>query len=89
MKPAASSLLQPALELISRHAPRLDPIETLQYLPPLVQAQNVKEFLVEALRAPRFDVRVIREISKTRKDEVATRLMLLEEKRVQVTDSRM
>lgn len=86
---SASALLEPALQLISRHSPRLDPVETLKILPPLVQAQDLKEFLIEALRAPKFDVRVIREISKSRNQESATRLMALEERRVKVTDSRM
>jgi len=58
-------------------------------LPPLVQARDVKEFLVESLRVPRFDTRVIREIAKARRDDVATRLMVLEERRVKVVDSRM
>jgi Vam6/Vps39-like protein vacuolar protein sorting-associated protein 39 len=82
-------LLQPALELISRHSPRLDAVETLQILPPLVQAQDLKEFLVQSLRAPRFDVRVIREIAKARKEDVAAKLMMLEQRKVKVTDSRM
>lgn len=58
-------------------------------LPPLVQARDVKEFLIESLRVPRFDTRVVREIAKARRDDVATRLMVLEERRVKVVDSRM
>lgn len=54
-----------------------------------MQAKDVKEFLVESLRVPRFDARVIREIAKARRDDVATRLMVLEERRVKVVDSRM
>ncbi|KAI0925948.1 hypothetical protein AcW1_008241 [Taiwanofungus camphoratus] len=82
-------LLQPALDLVSRHSPRLDPVETLQLLPPLVTAQDVRAFLCEALRAPIFDTRVVREIGKSHKDDVARRLMLLQTKRVRVTDSRI
>ena len=48
---------------------------------PSVQARDVKEFLVESLRVPRFDTRVIREIARARRDD-ATRLMALEERRV-------
>ena len=84
-----ATLLQPALQLISRHSRRLDATETLRLLPPLVQARDVKEFLVESLRVPRFDARVIREVAKARRDDVATRLMVLEERRVKVVDSRM
>lgn len=87
--PPSATLLQPALQLISRHSRRLDATETLKLLPPLVQARDVKEFLVESLRVPTFDTRVIREIAKTRRDDAATRLMVLEEKRVKVVDSRM
>lgn len=85
----SSDLLQPALDLIGRHSPRLDPVETLQLLPPLVTAQDVRTFLIEALRTPIFDTHVIREINKARNDQVARKLMLLETKRVKVTDSRM
>lgn len=86
--PLPATLLQPALQLISRHSRRLDATETLKLLPPLVQARDVKEFLAESLRVPIFDKRVIREITKARRDDVATRLMVLEERRVKIVDSR-
>jgi len=54
-----------------------------------VQARDVKEFLIESLRVPRFGTRVIREIAKARRDGVATRLMVLEERTVKIVDSRM
>lgn len=82
-------LLTPALELISRHSPRLDEVETLQILPPLVTAKDVRAFLVEALRTPIFHTRVSREVAKTRTEQVGRKLMYLEAKRVKVTDSRM
>lgn len=82
-------LLTPALDLISRHSPRLDEVETLHLLPPLVTAKDVRAFLVEALRAPIFDTKVAKEISKTRDEQVARKLMYLQAKRVKVTDSRM
>lgn len=82
-------LLTPALDLISRHSPRLDEIETLQLLPPLVTAKDVRTFLIEALRAPIFDTKVAREIGKAREEQVGRRLMYLQAKRVKVTDSRM
>ncbi|KAG5653638.1 hypothetical protein H0H81_011740 [Sphagnurus paluster] len=84
-----TDLLTPALDLISRHNPRLDAVETLQLLPPLVKAQDVRGFLIEALRAPIFDTSVIRHISKARNDQLSRRLMALQTKRVKVTDSRM
>ncbi|KAJ3573523.1 hypothetical protein NP233_g2376 [Leucocoprinus birnbaumii] len=86
---STADLLQPALELISRHNPRLDPVETLNLLPPLVTAHDVHAFLLEALRAPVFDTRVIRYISKARGDVVARRLMALQSRKVKVTDSRI
>ncbi|KAG6840674.1 hypothetical protein C0991_005179 [Blastosporella zonata] len=82
-------LLAPALELISRHNSRLDIVETLQLLPPLVTGQDVRAFLIEALRAPIFDTSVIRHISKARNDQLSRKLMLLQRNRVKVTDSRM
>ncbi|PFH51068.1 hypothetical protein AMATHDRAFT_143451 [Amanita thiersii Skay4041] len=82
-------LLHPALELISRHTPHLDPVETLQLLPPLVTTRDVKKFLIEAMRAPLFDTKVVREISKTRNDTVSRRLMGLQMQRVKVTDVRI
>ncbi|KAG6916169.1 hypothetical protein DXG01_008142 [Tephrocybe rancida] len=82
-------LLAPALDLIGRHNSRLDIVETLQLLPPLVTAQDVRAFLVEALRTPIFDTNVIRHISKARNDQLSRKLMLLQTKRVKVTDSRI
>ena len=87
--PPPATLLQPALQLISRHSRQLDATETPKLLRPLVQARDVKEFLVESLRVPRFDTRAIGEIARARRDDVATRLMVLEERRVKVVDSRM
>lgn len=84
-----TDLLQPALDLISRHGPRLDAVETLQLLPPLVTTDDIRPFLIEALRAPVFDTRVIRQMSKARNDQVARRLVNLQSRRVKVTDSRM
>ncbi|KAF8486196.1 hypothetical protein DFH94DRAFT_623079 [Russula ochroleuca] len=85
----ADDLLWPALELIERHGPRLDPEETLQLLPPLVSARDVRIFLIGALRVPRFDARVVREVALARKDQVARKLMYLEANRVKITDSRI
>ncbi|THH01628.1 hypothetical protein EW026_g1133 [Hermanssonia centrifuga] len=82
-------LLAPALDLISRHSPRLDEIETLRLLPPLVTAKDIRAFLVEALRAPVFDRKVVKEVEKAREEQVARKLMYLQSKRVKVTDSRM
>lgn len=83
------NLLQPALDLISRQNHRLDPVETLQLLPPLVSAQDVRAFLQQALRSPVFDSHVVREVNKARSEQVARKLMILESRRVKVTDSRI
>ena len=83
------NLLRPALDLISRHSPRLDAEEALQLLPPLVTAQDVREFVLEAIRAPVFDTKVIRDINKARSEQVSRKLMRLQTNRVKVTDSRM
>lgn len=86
---STTDLLRPALDLISRHSPRLDSVKTLELLPPLVTAKDVRTFLIEALRAPIFDRQVVKNISNARDDQVARRLMVLQSKRVKVTDSRM
>jgi Vam6/Vps39-like protein vacuolar protein sorting-associated protein 39 len=85
----SANLLRPALDLISRHSPRIDTLETLDLLPPLVTAEDVRAFLLEALRAPIMDSRIRRQISKARNDQVSRMLMNLQAKRVKVTDSRM
>ncbi|KAI0267682.1 hypothetical protein BC834DRAFT_923439 [Gloeopeniophorella convolvens] len=82
-------LLQPALALIAHHGPRLDPEETLQLLPPLVAASDVRVFLIGALRVPRFDARVVRNAALARNEQVARKLMYLEANRVNITDSRI
>ena len=82
--------LRPALDLISRHSPRLDPVEAMQLLPPLVTAADVKPFLVEALRGPpKLNTRAHKEIWKARAEQIGWKLMTLQEKRVKVTDSRL
>lgn len=86
---AAADLLSPALGLIGRHRVRLDAVETLQLLPPLVRARDVSGFLKEALRAPIFDTAVVCQIGKARSEQVGRRLMGLQGRRVKVTDSRM
>ncbi|KAG7444850.1 uncharacterized protein BT62DRAFT_970791 [Guyanagaster necrorhizus] len=81
--------LHPALDLISRHSPRLDAVETLKLLPPLVTAEDIRTFLVDAMRVPIFNNRVVRGISKSRNDQLSRKLMILQTKRVKVTDSRI
>lgn len=84
-----STFLRPALDLISRHSRRIDAEEALQLLPPLVSAQDLRAFLIEALRAPVFDTMVVRDVAKARTEQVARRLMWLQSNRVKVTDTRM
>ncbi|KAJ7086162.1 hypothetical protein B0H15DRAFT_987519 [Mycena belliarum] len=86
---SAPDLLQPALELIARHSSQLDVVDTLQLLPPLVTTQDIRTFLIGALRTPVFDTRVVRNLSKARGDQVERKLMALQTKRVKVTDSRI
>ena len=54
-----------------------------------MNAHDVRPFLVQSLRAPVFDNRVVREVCSARKEDVERRLMRLESRRVKVTDSRM
>ncbi|KIM67190.1 hypothetical protein SCLCIDRAFT_1210690 [Scleroderma citrinum Foug A] len=83
------NLLQPALDLISRQNHRLDPVETLQLLPPLVSAQDVRAFFQQVLRSPVFDSHVVRDVNKAWSEQVARKLMILKSRRVKVTDSRI
>lgn len=83
------SLHKAALDLIARQSPHLDTLETLRLLPPLVPAQDVRAFLRDAARAPIFDTRVVKEVRKSRSEEVARKLIKLESHRVRITDSRM
>ncbi len=85
----AVDLLPPALDLISRHSPRLDSVKVLQLLPPLVTTDSIRAFLFDSLRAPVFDARVVGDISKARSDQLSRKLMALQTRRVKVTDSRM
>jgi Vam6/Vps39-like protein vacuolar protein sorting-associated protein 39 len=55
----------------------------------MVAAQDLNVFLCEALREPLFDTRVVREIGKSRLEQVSSKLIGLQTKRVKVTDSRM
>ncbi|KAH7097488.1 hypothetical protein BKA62DRAFT_716172 [Auriculariales sp. MPI-PUGE-AT-0066] len=84
-----SALLKPALEFLARQSPRLDAQEAIKLLPPMVAAGSLKEFLVEAVRQPTFDTRVVREVAKSRKEEVERRLVAFQERRVKVDDSRI
>jgi hypothetical protein len=61
----------------------------LKLLPPLVTAHDLKEFLVDSIRAPVFDTRVTRNVSKARNDQIARKLVALQARRVKVTDTRM
>ncbi|KLO10830.1 hypothetical protein SCHPADRAFT_906559 [Schizopora paradoxa] len=85
----SEGLLKPALELISRQSPRLDTVETLRLLPPLVTAQDVKAFLIDAVRGPVFDTKVVREVNKARSQQIARKLMALENHRVKISDIRI
>ncbi|KAH8118200.1 vacuolar sorting protein 39 domain 1-domain-containing protein [Phellopilus nigrolimitatus] len=88
-KKMQTGLLKPALDLISRQSPRLDTLETLRLLPPLVPAQDVKAFLCDAARAPIFATRVVREMRKGRGEQVGMKLVGLQSRRVRVTDGRI
>ena len=84
-----SELHNAALDLIARQSPHLDTLETLRLLPPLVPAQDVRNFLKDAARAPVFDTRIVREVRKARSEQVARKLIQLENHRVRITDSRV
>ncbi|KAJ1307397.1 hypothetical protein OPQ81_001502 [Rhizoctonia solani] len=87
--PNTPSLLRPALDLISRQSPRIDPIATLELLPPLVTTSDLRTFLHTALRTHRVDTRIERELWLARSQQADRRVAALHARRVRVTDSRI
>ncbi|KAF9031195.1 hypothetical protein BDZ89DRAFT_1158955 [Hymenopellis radicata] len=69
---------------------RLDPVETLKLLPPLVTAQEVRAFLTESLHALRtFDGKVVHGVAKSRGGLAGAAHDGLQAKMVRVTDARI
>ncbi|CAE6446777.1 unnamed protein product [Rhizoctonia solani] len=89
VQPNTPLLLRPALDLISRQSPRIDPIKTLELLPPLVTTSDIKTFLHTALRNSRVDTRIERELWLARSQQADRRVAALHARRVRVTDSRI
>ncbi|KAF8688888.1 Vacuolar sorting protein 39 domain 1, partial [Rhizoctonia solani] len=89
VQPNTPLLLRPALDLISRQSPRIDPVATLELLPPLVTTSDLRTFLHTALRNPRVDTRIERELWLARSQQADRRVAALHSRRVRVTDSRM
>lgn len=90
--PAKKALLEPALSLISKHSTSLPASPVLDLLPPLVPMQDVRAFFTRTLReryTRKEEWRIVRGLTKGRKEEVERVLMGLEVKRVRVTDQRM
>ncbi|KAL7417275.1 hypothetical protein BDY24DRAFT_412023 [Mrakia frigida] len=85
-------LIPPALSLIATHSTKLEPLEVISLLPPLLTMQDVHSFFLRTLRegkAKRNDGRVLREIEKTRGEELDWRLLRLQERRVRIGDTRI
>jgi hypothetical protein len=80
------------LALIASQGVRIDAQEVLALLPPMVTVHDVHSFFVRTLRdghARRNEARVVKEVLKTRKEQVDRGLMRLQQKRVRITDIRM
>jgi hypothetical protein len=89
---SAPVLLEPALALIAKHGIRLDALQGLDLIPPLVTMAQVQSFFVKTLRdghRRRNEARVVKDILKSRKEQVERALMGLQKNRVKITDSRM
>lgn len=81
-----------AISLIATHGTRIEALETMALLPPLVTMQDVQGFFLKTLRlqhAQRNESRVMTGLLKTRKEQVERTDMMLQQKRVRVTDTRM
>lgn len=90
--PSDPVLLEPALDLVAKHAPHLDSTATLDLLPPLVTIAEVQAFFVQTLRDGRAKAnqrKVVEGLISARKEELDRVLMRLQMKRVRVTDQRM
>jgi hypothetical protein len=91
-RPGTQVLLEPAVELISRHAARIDAAEVFDLLPPLMTVQELQSFLVKAMRRStelRRGSRVEREIYRARQDQLDLKQVGLEDRRVRITESRV
>ncbi|KZP00495.1 hypothetical protein CALVIDRAFT_552763 [Calocera viscosa TUFC12733] len=88
-EPGFKPLIAPALALIAHHSVQLEPIPTLELLPPLMSVQDVSRFLSRALKDERKWARLEREVRKSRGDAVAFELVKLQERKVVVGDLRI
>ncbi|WWC88076.1 uncharacterized protein L201_002980 [Kwoniella dendrophila CBS 6074] len=88
----SSSLLEPALELVSKHSTSLRPSPVLDLLPPLVPIQDVHQFFMRTLRdnhSKKNQSNIIKNLIKGRKEELDRTLLNLEVKRVRINDQRI
>ncbi|KZT51980.1 hypothetical protein CALCODRAFT_502826 [Calocera cornea HHB12733] len=88
-EPGFKPLIAPALALIAHHSVQLEPLATLELLPPLMSVQDVSRFLSRALKDERKWARLEREVRKSRGDAVAFDLVKLQERKVVVGDLRI
>lgn len=94
LKPTSGGdpLLDQALNLIATHGTRIDAMEAISLLPPLVTMKDVHDFFLKTMRQEQGKMnesKVIRGLLKTRKEQVDMTLMGLQQKRVRITDIRM
>lgn len=90
--PIDKPLIPPALSLIAKHSTKLEPLEVIDLLPPMLTMQEVHSFFLRTLRdgkAQRNDGLMLREVMKSRGEQVDWRLMKLQDKRVRISDTRV
>ncbi|CDZ96570.1 Vacuolar assembly/sorting proteins VPS39/VAM6/VPS3 [Phaffia rhodozyma] len=90
--PTDKPLIPPALSLIAKHSTKLEPLEVIEILPPMLTMKDVHSFFLRTLRdsnAQRNEKLVLREVMKCREEQIDWRLMKLQDNRVRISDTRV
>jgi len=84
--------LEPALRLLSKYGSRMDANYVLEILPPLLTIQELQIFLDKSIRKSiswQNNHQVVKRIRTARMDQVDQNLVMLEGRRVKITDGRL
>jgi hypothetical protein len=90
--PPPKLLVQPALALIGRHSTKLDPVEVIPLLPPLLTMADVGAFFKRTLikaASERSQACVVAQVAKSRKETLDWKLLRLQDRRVRVAETRL
>lgn len=85
-------LVEPALALIGRHSTKLDPVEVIPLLPPLLSMAEVSAFFKRTLIKAASDHsqgRVVAQVANSRKETLDWKLLRLQDRRVRIAETRL